>query len=188
MNTLKERETVPCTRCRGTGLIEKNVNRANLSHGHTSNHQLSPTYTVWHGMRQRVNNPKYALFKDYGGRGITVCERWSKFANFLADMGERPEGMSLERIDNDQGYSPENCKWASRIEQANNKRNSVFVDYNGERMTTAQWARKLGYEVHTVAWRLRQGWSVRDAITIKPSRNTPTSKGRDSRSKADELV
>lgn len=170
MTTLKERETITCPACHGTGEIEKGRRGVKQTHGHTSFKMLSPTYTVWHGMRQRVNNPKYALFKDYGGRGITVCERWGKFENFLADMGEKPEGMSLERIDNDQGYNPDNCKWATRIEQANNKRNSVFVEYNGERMTCAQWSKRLGYEPHLISWRLRNGWSAHDAITIKPSR------------------
>ncbi len=87
------------------------------------NGERSGTYICWGSMRQRCNNPKNPNYKDYGGRGIVVCERWNDYKNFLKDMGKRPEGLTLERIENDGNYEPENCKWVSMIEQGRNRRN-----------------------------------------------------------------
>jgi len=95
----------------------------NLSHGHTRGRSQSPEYSVWEAMIQRGTNPKNRDWKNYGGRGITVCSRWLQFSNFLADMGRRPSpNLSLERVNNDLGYSAENCKWATRKEQRANQR------------------------------------------------------------------
>lgn len=81
-----------------------------------------PMYSTWDGMKQRCSNSNTSQYTDYGGRGIKVCDRWDNFANFLADMGERPEGMTLDRKDNNKGYNPENCKWSTRQEQNRNQR------------------------------------------------------------------
>lgn len=90
-------------------------------HGHTTSGSMSPTYGSWRAMIQRCTNPNNNRFKHYGGRGIYVCQRWRKFANFLQDMGERPEGKTIERRDNNEGYNKDNCTWATSIEQMNNQ-------------------------------------------------------------------
>lgn len=100
--------------------IEVNYqNGKGIKHGHASN--PSGAYKTWEAMRGRCNNPNSDWYHRYGGRGIEVCERWDSFANFLADMGERPEGMTIDRIDSDGNYGPDNCKWATHKEQSNNK-------------------------------------------------------------------
>lgn len=104
------------------GCIKQFLPPHGKKHGHSSRGHTTPTYRTWDHMKQRCQNPKHERFKDWGGRGIAVCERWLKFENFLADMGERPEGMTIERMDNDKGYEPGNCKWATSAEQSANKR------------------------------------------------------------------
>jgi hypothetical protein len=89
-----------------------------ITHGMT----LSPEYRIWRGMHQRCTNPNSTKYENYGGRGITVCDRWRSFENFYADMGPRPEGLTIERINNEQGYGPGNCKWATYSEQNLNRR------------------------------------------------------------------
>jgi hypothetical protein len=106
---------------RSCGCLNKErTTEANTSHGMSS----SGTYKTWAGMMQRCTNKKNLSYANYGGRGIQVCERWHSFENFLADMGERPQGMSIERVNNDGSYEPSNCRWASRQEQNENRRNA----------------------------------------------------------------
>jgi hypothetical protein len=103
-----------------------------------------PAYKSWAMMRSRCNNPNYTYYSYYGGAGITVCERWDKFENFLEDMGDRPEGYTLDRIDPSKGYYPENCRWASRAEQVWNRGNNVIVSFNGKSMKLLEFSSLTG--------------------------------------------
>lgn len=133
----------------------------------------SKTYKIWNGILSRCTRPRSTSYENYGGRGIAVCERWQMFPNFLADMGECPPGSSIERIDNNGHYCPENCKWADRIEQGNNRRNNVIIEFNGEKLTAAQWGRKLGIARTTLIRRLRDGKPIERVLSpqILPNGN-----------------
>jgi hypothetical protein len=111
-------------------------------------------------MIARCTNPNHRSYREYGGAGITVCEQWRTFANFLSDMGEKPDGRSLDRIDNDGNYSPDNCRWATVHEQARNKSNNTFLTHNGMTMTIAGWAETLGIPQSTISWRLNRGHPI----------------------------
>lgn len=121
---------------------------------------------AWEAMLQRCNNEKHPGYKNYGARGIKVCDRWLNFYNFLEDMGPRPEGMSLERKEVDGNYEPGNCKWATFEEQQNNRTNNVRLTYKDETKTLSQWAREFGLPVMGVWSRIqRLGWSIDKALT-----------------------
>jgi len=112
-------------------------------------------------MFQRCYNKNCGNYKRYGGRGISVCERWHTFENFLADMGDRPTGKTLDRYpDNDGNYEPGNCRWATRNEQNNNKRTSRFIEHDGRRKTIQQWSVELGLTQETIVWRLNAGLPI----------------------------
>lgn len=126
----------------------------------------SPTHRSWIEMRRRCYAAHRKEFANYGGRGIVVCDRWrNSFDNFLADMGPRPDGHTLDRIDNDGPYSPDNCRWAPRAAQERNKRSNAFYDFNGERMTVAEAAERYGIKPMTLYNRINTlGWTPDDAV------------------------
>ncbi len=126
-----------------------------------------PIYAIWNMMVQRCHVPTYRLYADYGGRGIKVCDEWRTFENFYRDMGDPPfEGASLERERNEKGYSKDNCRWATRIEQNRNKRNNHRYEYNGESLLLIEWAERTGINHATLSSRVNQyGWSIEKALT-----------------------
>lgn len=134
-----------------------------------------PLYGTWINMKQRCFNPSHPLWARYGGRGITVCERWrSSFANFLADMGERPEGMSLDRIDNDAGYSPENCRWATQVAQSRNQHRTRHVTIDGRRYKAVELAEASGVKTDTILTRAHRGHPLARVMSVEPLERDPT--------------
>lgn len=123
----------------------------------------SPDYRSWVGMKQRCENPKNPRWASYGERGIKVCGRWQDFSNFHADMGPRPEGTTLDRINNDGDYEPGNCRWATKKEQYSNM--SKSLTFRGEQLSRKAWARRIGVSVQTITHRLRTGWPLEDVLT-----------------------
>jgi len=133
------------------------------SHGCSQN---SETYKTWESMKQRCYNKNHKHYRNYGGRGITVCKRWKdNFAAFLEDMGDRPPKATIDRIDNSLGYSPENCRWATRKQQQRNRRTNRLLTCNGETHCLAEWAEKVGLTKAIIAKRLRLNWSVERALS-----------------------
>lgn len=123
-------------------------------------------YRSWMQMRSRCNSPTNPGFHRYGGRGITVCSRWNSFKNFRADMGAKPTPKhSLDRIDNDGPYSPENCRWATDTEQMNNRSNCLRFEFNGKIQTLSEWARELNRDYFAIRARIRLGWDIERALT-----------------------
>lgn len=145
------------------GCLQRDRNReSKTTHGKSS----SSTYATWCCMIGRCTNERNADHKHYGGRGISVCERWKRFSNFLDDMGEKPEGMSIERIDNNAGYSPENCRWATQAEQTRNKRTTRNYTMNGITKCIAVWSREYGVPEMTLTRRLNKGATIEDALGL----------------------
>lgn len=136
------------------------------THGYTAKKEnqgkLKAEWQAWNHMLQRCTNPNDKFYKDYGARGITVCDRWNNFTNFLEDMGNKPfPGYSLDRYpDNNGNYEPGNCRWASPLQQASNKRNCVYITKDNETFCVAEWSRRTGIKRQTILARLHKGWSV----------------------------
>jgi len=132
----------------------------------TPEHRNYTTYVCWKVMKQRCVNPRDIGYKNYGARGITIDRSWEDFTNFFKDMGRRPKGYTIERIDNDKGYSKDNCKWATYTEQANNKRSTIWVDIKGECISLSNACRRYNIERVKVYNIMKQGIPFESAIGL----------------------
>jgi hypothetical protein len=131
--------------------------------------QKRRTLQCWSDMKQRCLNPRHKQYKNYGARGISVCDAWLLSPqDFLRDMGYKPDGMTIDRIDNDGNYEPTNCRWASKRQQADNQRTTVRITFGGETRSRTAWARKVGIHPATLQWRLLVGWPM--AMALSPSK------------------
>lgn len=138
----------------------------------TAGHTGSDTYSVWSGMLSRCSpgNKNSKVAKNYYLKGIRVCDRWMSFKNFVEDMGLRPNGLTIDRIDGNKGYELGNCRWADYKTQANNTSRNVFIEHNGERKTIFGWAEVVGISGNAMVHRLRRGWTIEKALSTKYSR------------------
>ena len=142
---------------------------ARARHGHAPKGKKSPEYCSWYNMIQRCTNRNNTHYDRYGGRGITVCDRWRHYPFFLEDMGSKPSDKhTIERINNDGNYEPGNCRWATRAEQSRNTAQNRMVTYLGETLTLTEWAERLGVQQKVLAHRLDRGWPLERALT-KPA-------------------
>lgn len=157
-----ERAVLVNTLCKGTskGCGHDIASTRSAKHNMTG----TRTYSIWRAMRQRCSNPSNTRYKDYGAKGITVCSDWKEFETFLKDMGEAPSGMSIDRIDNRQGYCKTNCRWANNTTQANNRGNNRRVRIGREVKTTSQWALSYKISKSCLLWRLNKGYSGKDLL------------------------
>jgi hypothetical protein len=157
-SALRKRVTKSC------GCLSLDMLRARST---THNQASTREYAVWRAMLHRCFNPRATHFDSYGGRGITVCDEWRRdFSRFIADMGPRPVGGTLDRRDNNGNYTSDNCRWATRAEQANNKRSSHLITWNGETHTICEWATLIGVTKSALSQRLvKLHWTVERAMT-----------------------
>ena len=129
----------------------------------------TPEWKTWSSMKSRCKSTSKDA-KRYFNRGIKVCNRWESFENFYSDMGNKPKGMSIERVNNDKGYEPENCIWADRFTQSRNTRKNKFIDFDGVVKTQSEWSIQFQISETTIMRRLKAGWSVKDSLTKLPKR------------------
>jgi hypothetical protein len=155
-NNLKSGNTASC------GCLKLDITRqVSTRHGRTH----TPAYWRWRAMIQRCTNPRNRAWANYGGRGIQVCPAWRTFDGFYRDMGDPPSGMTLDRIDVNGGYCPENCRWATQSRQARNKRRTPLYTLHGTTQSLSDWADQLGANMRSLHSRLRRGWSVERILT-----------------------
>ena len=150
--------------CLGREARSAAASAANTTHGMTR----TPTYESWFNMRRRCQETSHKSFKNYGARGISVCEHWAKFENFLADMGDAPAGMSIERVNVDGNYEPGNCKWATSQEQSRNRRNNRHISAFGVTKLLIEWSEdeRCAVSLSALEKRLAAGWDPEKALTV----------------------
>lgn len=150
-------------------MADSNCNKR-IHHRHGKSYE--PEYRAFHDMHNRCNLPSIDAYKDYGGRGITVCDEWDSFDVFYHDMGPRTSPKhSIDRKDNSLGYSKDNCRWATKQEQARNTRQCHLMTFNGETRCLTDWAAHFNMSPNTLTERLKKGWSVEDALTTSVKQN-----------------
>lgn len=161
LGELRNGKTVSC------GCHRLKILRAGRAPQHgESHHNTTVEYKTWDGIIQRCTNPKCGIFHRYGGRGISVCHRWLTYENFLEDMGRRPDDCSIERLNNSGDYEPDNCVWADRRVQQNNKRTNLRYTINGTTQTLAQWCRQYRKNYHTIWRRVKGGKTIEEALDL----------------------
>jgi hypothetical protein len=141
------------------------LTRRKITHGESRFAGNTAEYGAWSAMKSRCSNPNVESFKRYGGRGISFCDRWISYENFLADMGRRPsEKHSIDRINGNGNYEPGNCRWATRKEQQQNIRTNLKITINGETLVASQWEVRQGFKPDLISKRISQGWSPEEAV------------------------
>jgi len=143
------------------------LGKQNRKHGRHN----TPTYFVWRSLFGRCYIKTNTSWHNYGARNIKVCKRWHKFENFFSDMGEKPAGTTIDRIDNTKGYEPGNCRWVTMKQNQRNRRNNRLISYNGRTQCLSAWAEEFEINESTLASRLDRGWTIERALT-KPTRKT----------------
>lgn len=156
---------------RSCGCLKIDLRKQRVTHGFTG----TKIYHVWFKMNQRCDRMSDPAYKNYGGRGILVCDRWNRsnpegFQNFLDDMGLPAQGMTIERIDNNSNYDPSNCKWATRLEQNRNVRSNVYLTFEGETHILEDWAKILGVSKSTLHSRIKAKWNIERILAPKTTK------------------
>lgn len=163
-NTVVYAQNLQCGRTRSCGCLRKEYAAINGAKSRRHGMEDTRTYRAWAGAKSRCQNPNDPGYKRYGGRGIRICERWQFFVNFLADMGEAPARLEIDRIDNDGNYEPGNCRWTTRQKNAQNRRGVRNITFNGRTQCLAAWARDTGLGSTCISQRLARGWSLPRAL------------------------
>lgn len=156
--------------CGCKGLKWKEGRKQHIKHGHSIYNNKSEEYGIWTDMKRRCSEENIMTKKNYFDKGIIVCDRWkNSFINFLEDMGKRPSSKhSLDRIDGNNGYSPENCRWATIHEQSGNKSSNIMISFNGETKCLSHWAKEHNLRSETLEYRYKMGWGMEKALNTVP--------------------